>query len=161
MMYTFLLLLIFLLEAMVGILSYVYQEQVYKELELNLNTTFSKSYSVDADKTTAIDQMQTQFKCCGAIRFEDWEYSQWYKNLKTSSNNKVPDTCCKSVAPGCGRRDHPSNIHYSGCIYRLSEEIEDHLTILGAVGLGICVLQIFGMVFSCCLYIKLKDVMDY
>nr|CAD7450775.1 unnamed protein product [Timema bartmani] len=111
--YTFLLLLIFLLEAMVGILSYVYQEQVYKELELNLNTTFSKSYSIDADKTTAIDQMQTQFKCCGAIRFEDWEYSQWYKNLKTSSNNKVPDTCCKSVAPGCGRRDHPSNIHYS------------------------------------------------
>jgi hypothetical protein len=47
-----------------------------------------------------------------------------------------------------------------GCRHKLADEIRDHLIILSAVGLGICVLQIFGMIFSCCLYIKLKDVFD-
>jgi len=45
--------------------------------------------------------------------------------------------------------------YVQGCRHRLGDEIRDHLLILGSVGLGICVLQIFGMIFSCCLYIKL------
>ena len=32
------------------------------------------------------------------------------------------------------------------------------MNILAAVGSGICVVQIFGMVLACCLYVKLKDV---
>lgn len=56
--YIFLLLLIFLMEAMVGLLSYVYEEQVEADLELNLNNTFLTSYMVDNDKTAAIDFLQ-------------------------------------------------------------------------------------------------------
>lgn len=56
--FTFMLLLIFLLEAMVGILAYVYKDQVRLELELNLNNTFLESYKIDVDKTEAIDRMQ-------------------------------------------------------------------------------------------------------
>lgn len=56
--YIFLLLLIFLMEAMVGLLSYVYEEQVEADLELNLNNTFLTSYMVDSDKTAAIDFLQ-------------------------------------------------------------------------------------------------------
>ena len=58
--YTFLLLLIFLLEAMVGVLAYVYKENVETELALNLNRTFMDYYGVDADKTAAIDRMQRE-----------------------------------------------------------------------------------------------------
>lgn len=47
-----------------------------------------------------------------------------------------------------------------GCIYKFTDELRDHLNILAAVGSGICVVQIFGLVLSCCLYIKLKDVGD-
>lgn len=155
--YTYLLLLIFLLEAMVGVLAYVYESRVQDELSVNLNNTFIQSYNVDMDKTAAIDQMQQQFKCCGAVRFEDWQYSVWLKS-NPDTPSKVPDSCCKTPSELCGKRDHPSNIYYNGCIYRLSEEIQAHLLILGAVGLGICVIQIFGMILSCWLYIKLKDV---
>ncbi|XP_049862269.1 CD151 antigen-like [Schistocerca gregaria] len=155
--YTYLLLLIFLLEAMVGVLAYVYESRVHDELSANLNSTFIQSYNVDTDKTAAIDQMQQQFKCCGAVRFEDWQYSTWLKN-NPDTPSKVPDSCCKTPSALCGKRDHPSNIYYNGCIYRLAEEIQAHLLILGAVGLGICVIQIFGMILSCWLYIKLKDV---
>lgn len=58
--YTFLLVFIFLLEAMVGTLAYIYEEQVEAELKLNLNTTFLDNYKIDADKTRAIDDMQLQ-----------------------------------------------------------------------------------------------------
>ncbi|XP_069675395.1 CD151 antigen-like [Periplaneta americana] len=158
-MYTFALLLIFLLEAMVGIMSYLYEPHVEEELRLNLNNTFIENYKMDERKTNAIDQMQMEYKCCGANLYEDWQYSRWLKETPTGGL-KVPDSCCKTVTDLCGKSDHPSNIHYTGCRHRLSTEIRDHLIILSAVGLGICVLQIFGMIFSCCLYIKLKDVYD-
>jgi len=157
--YIFLLLLIFLVEAMVGILAYVYEEQVQSELELNLNNTCLATYKVDEDKTEAIDFLQEQFHCCGAVAFEDWKYSTW-KAQNLSGPNLVPDSCCKTVTPNCGTRTHPSNINYSGCMSKMAEHMKGHLIILSAVGLGICVLQIFGIIFSCQLYFKLKDVVD-
>ncbi|KDR23711.1 CD151 antigen-like [Zootermopsis nevadensis] len=157
--YTFALLLIFLLEAMVGIMSFLYEPHVEEELRLNLNNTFVENYKLDDKKTSAIDQMQIEYKCCGANLFEDWQYSYWQKE-NLSEGLKVPNSCCKTITPHCGKSDHPSNIHYTGCRHRLAGEIRDHLIILSAVGLGICVLQIFGMIFSCCLYIKLKDMSD-
>lgn len=166
---TFLLLLIFLLEAMVGMLSYIYEEQVESELSLSLNDTFLQNYKIDPVKTDAIDQMQREYKCCGAIRFEDWDFSPWHKELKKEQEankdtnklfNKVPDSCCITESFLCGKSNHPSNIYGSGCLYRLAKELKSQLIILGAVGLGICVVQVFGMIFSCCLYIKLREYKD-
>jgi len=58
--YTFALLLIFLLEAMVGIMSFLYEPHVADELSVNLNKTFIDNYKVDDGKTRAIDQMQIE-----------------------------------------------------------------------------------------------------
>ncbi|KAF4526879.1 hypothetical protein B566_EDAN013790 [Ephemera danica] len=129
-------LLIFLLEAMVGILAYVYEGQVDSELRLSLNSTFLDNYKFEEDATLAIDRLQREYKCCGAIRFEDWRYSRWLKENSSSLKGQL------------------------GCIYRLATELQDHLNILGAIGLGLCVVQVFGMVFACSLYIKLKDVIE-
>lgn len=41
---------------------------------------------------------------------------------------------------------------------RMAQHMKEHLGILSAVGLGICVLQIFGIIFACALYIKLKKI---
>lgn len=45
---------------------------------------------------------------------------------------------------------------FQGCADSLAQEIEGHLKIIGAVGLGISPVQIIGMILSCCLYVKLK-----
>ncbi|GLH02061.1 Uncharacterized protein GBIM_08110 [Gryllus bimaculatus] len=111
--YTFLLLLIFLLEALVGVLAYVYQGHVEGELNQNLNRTFVESYSVDEARTAAIDSVQHDFKCCGAIRFEDWEGSRWHKGPPALQPHRVPDSCCRSMSPDCGLSHHPSNIFYT------------------------------------------------
>lgn len=95
----------------------------------------------------------------------------------------MPDSCCKTPTILCGRRDHPSNIQYTvndnsetitiltkhwhfdvsflqGCIYKFLETTKDHLIILGAVGLGLSVLELFGIVLGSCLYIKLRHDFD-
>jgi len=158
--YIFLVLLIFLIEAMVGIVAFVYQEQVHDELEINLNNTFVNNYGYDNDTTTAIDFLQENFHCCGVGYYNDWEASKWRLN-GLSGMKLVPDSCCKTLTSNCGRRTHPSNINYNGCLEPMERHIKEHLGILSVVGLGICVLQIFGIIYACCLYCKLKDIYDY
>lgn len=183
---------------MVGVLAYVYKENVETELALNLNRTFMDSYGVDAEKTLAIDRMQRevggrssrtwpavarrcgeytraklrmdlsclQYKCCGAQLYDEWRRSAWMKSKDRDKRSKVPDSCCKtpgdvpsSGAP-CGSSDHPSNIPHTGCYHRLLDELRRQLEVLGAVGLGLSVIQVFGMLLSCALYIKLRALVD-
>jgi CD151 antigen len=56
--YIFTLLLIFLLEAMVGILAYIYEGHVQNELSVSLNETFINGYHADPEVTRAVDQLQ-------------------------------------------------------------------------------------------------------
>lgn len=154
-LYTFLLLFIFLMEEMVGILAYVYRNQVEADLQHNLNDTFVQQYGFGIEETFAIDKMQQEYKCCGASGFENWENSRW--KHETNTTNLVPDSCCKSVSEGCGKSQHPSNIPYTGCVHKFTFDLQDQLVIMCAVGLGFSVIEIFGMILSCCLYVKLKD----
>jgi CD151 antigen len=43
---------------MVGILAYIYEENVQTELEMGLNNTFLTSYMIDDDVTHAVDFLQ-------------------------------------------------------------------------------------------------------
>lgn len=98
-----------------------------------------------------------QFHCCGSNNSRDWQDSEWIRSGE-ADGRVVPDSCCKTVVPGCGRRDHASNIYKveGGCITKLETFIQEHLRIIGAVGLGIACVQVFGMLFTCCLYKSLK-----
>lgn len=159
MTYAGFLLLVFLLEAIAGIIAYMYEAAVHDELTRSLNQTMLTQYKVDPDKTLAIDDMQQKFKCCGADVFSDWQYSYWLKNNR-DLNNSVPDSCCITMTPYCAVRNHPSNINAFSCIHQLEMFLREHLIILGAVGLGLCCLQIFGIVFACCLARRIKEFED-
>lgn len=71
----------------------------------------------------------------------DWQYSKWRLD-GLAKDNKVPDSCCKTEGLGCGVRDHPSNIYYTGCIHKLSDTVRNHLGYLTISGLGLCILQV-------------------
>lgn len=51
-----------------------------------------------------------QFKCCGSNSSADWLMSR-FVTLGQAEGRVVPDSCCKTSTPLCGRRDHPSNIY--------------------------------------------------
>ncbi|CAB0019277.1 unnamed protein product, partial [Nesidiocoris tenuis] len=102
---------------MVGLLAFIYMNQVENDLHRNLNSTFVENYGISARETDAIDQMQQEYKCCGASGFENYNESRWRE--ETNTTNLVPDSCCKSVSPGCGRSYHPSNIPYTDFVWTI------------------------------------------
>lgn len=157
--YTFMLLLIFLMEVVSGVMAYVYEEQIVTDFGAKLNETFIENYNMDMDKTAAIDQMQREYNCCGGLFYQDWRHSKGLN--KTTVSILAPDSCCITESKNCGKSDHPSNIYIFGCSQRFIKSIREHLIILGAVGLGISCVQVFGMIFACCLYVKLRDYDDY
>ncbi|CAD7669868.1 unnamed protein product [Nyctereutes procyonoides] len=158
-LYFILLLIIFLLEIIAGILAYIYYQQLNAELKDNLKDTMTKRYHQPGHEgvTSAVDKLQQEFHCCGSNNSQDWRDSEWIRSGQAGSR-VVPDSCCKTVVPGCGQRDHASNIYKveGGCITKLETFIQEHLRVIGAVGIGIACVQVFGMIFTCCLYKSLK-----
>nr|KAF6275342.1 CD151 molecule (Raph blood group) [Myotis myotis] len=142
--YFILLLIIFLLEIVAGILAYVYYQQLNAELKENLKDTMTKRYHQPGHEgvTSAVDKLQQEFHCCGSNNSQDWQDSEWIRSGEAD----------------CGQRVHASNIYRveGGCITKLETFIQEHLRIIGAVGLGIACVQVFGMIFTCCLYKSLK-----
>lgn len=155
-MFAVFLLVIFLVEAIVGVLAYMYEGTIREDLSRNLNTTMMENYRYNEKITTAVDSIQSQFHCCGAYTFEDWQNSSWLtKNPELE--NKAPDSCCKTRSLNCAYSDHPSNIYYVGCITQLERTTKNSLILIGGVGLGLCCVQIIGIIFSCCLASKIKE----
>uniref|UniRef100_F6RLK0 CD151 molecule n=2 Tax=Equus TaxID=9789 RepID=F6RLK0_HORSE len=158
-LYFILLLIIFLLEIIAGVLAYVYYQQLNAELKENLKDTMTKRYHQKGHEgvTSAVDKLQQEFHCCGSNNSQDWRDSEWIRSGE-AGGRVVPDSCCKTVVAGCGQRDHASNIYKveGGCISKLETFIQEHLRIIGAVGIGIACVQVFGMIFTCCLYKSLK-----
>ncbi|KAM9845972.1 tetraspanin-11 isoform 2-T2 [Aulostomus maculatus] len=157
--YFFGLLFIFLIELVAGVLAYVYYLRLSEELKQHLNQTMTENYAQPGQKaiTTAVDNLQQEFKCCGSNNFQDWKMSAYILS-EDAENRIVPDSCCKTITDHCGRKDHPSNIYKveGGCINKLEQFLADHLLVVGAVGIGVACLQICGMMFTCCLYRRIK-----
>ncbi|XP_061768184.1 LOW QUALITY PROTEIN: tetraspanin-11 [Nerophis ophidion] len=181
--YFFCLLLIFLIELVAGVLAYVYYQRLSEELKQHLKQhlkqTMTDNYAQPGKEaiTLAVDKLQQDFKCCGSDNYQDWTTSVYITSKH--ARRMVPDSCCKSMTPDCGIRDHPSNIYNTegGCITKLEQFLADHLLVIGAVGIGVACLQlagavltacfiyllykeekedICGMVLTCCLYMRIK-----
>lgn len=65
--------LVFVLEAGVGALARLYEEQVGPELKMNLNRTFLENYAVRRRETSAIDQMQIEVSSSESREIETTE----------------------------------------------------------------------------------------
>lgn len=84
-----------------------------------------------------------------------WIRSRRKDLIMKSEGRVVPDSCCLTFSTNCAIRDHPSNIAYGGCIYKILEEIQFWLKIIGGTSIGLGVIHIFGMILAISLYIKL------
>uniref|UniRef100_A0A8C6DV82 Tetraspanin n=1 Tax=Moschus moschiferus TaxID=68415 RepID=A0A8C6DV82_MOSMO len=163
-LYCILLLTIFLLEIIAGV--YVYSQQLDAELKENLKDTVTKGHRQPGHEggSSAVDKLQQEFRCCGSNNSQAWQDSEWdWKDSECirsgqAGGHVVADSCCKTMVDGRGRWDPASNIYKveGGCIPMLETLIQEHLRISGAMGLGIACVQVFGMLFTSCLYKSLK-----
>ncbi|XP_056132580.1 tetraspanin-11 isoform X3 [Lampris incognitus] len=132
-----------------------------EELKQHLNQTMTENYAQPGKEaiTLAVDKLQQDFKCCGSNNSQDWLQSVYISSAQ-AERRVVPDSCCKTITPQCGRRDHPSNIYKveGGCITRLEQFLADHLLVIGAVGIGVACLQLAGAVLTACfIYLLYKE----
>lgn len=116
--YIILLILVFLFELSAGAVAYIYERNVSDELNMTLSDTIKNNYAISERVTKAVDLMQQNFKCCGAIRFGEYNESLWIKSTRDDllverDGRFVPDSCCVTMNRTCGRSFHPSNIPYT------------------------------------------------
>merc|ERR1711997_106495 len=147
--YGILLTVLLIAEIGVGIAAFVYKGQVEDSLKsemAKLIPDYDNASGNDTDNviTDAWDALQENFKCCGVSNYTDW------KDNKNMTSLNVPDSCCKIEAPGCGKgqQSNPSDIYTDGCVDSFKTQLEDHIEIVGGVGVGICVLQLIAIIVS-------------
>lgn len=116
-------------------------------------TSFSESLFLQTSETPAhflrsqrmtFDKIERLLRCCGLREYTDY-----------NNNEPVPDSCCRSPAPACGRRKHPSNIFYEGCIPRIMQNVREDMTTLSALSLEFSTVAAAGLFLSCYFYVRL------
>lgn len=92
--FTYFLILIFLAEITIGVLAYVYQDQLFGLLESWFDKTIVL-YLDDPDKQFIMDGLQESLRCCGSISPYDWETNPYYNCSSIArSACSVPFSCC-------------------------------------------------------------------
>uniref|UniRef100_A0A0R3S4M7 Tetraspanin n=1 Tax=Elaeophora elaphi TaxID=1147741 RepID=A0A0R3S4M7_9BILA len=163
-LYSILILLTMLMEFALCIMTYAYIEHLENTLGTTLLMSVIRDHSERDDISQALQYLHHQGRCCGSQSFEDWRDSVWWQKVNSVAELKqrffdlaVPDFCCRSEKLNCGRRDHPSNIYYNGCLNYLIKTIKEQLLIICGAAFALAVVQLFGLAFSVCLYAKWRE----
>jgi len=152
--YSILVILIFILEVAAGGYAYSNKKEVQDALEehirTGINTNYGKTDTASEGVSKAVDWFQRKVKCCGAVGARDWENSYWYKNIGVSKNKVVPESCCESEKEGCnvGITYSSKNIYSEGCVDAGVKFAKDNLWLVGGVGVGIGVVELLSIIFA-------------
>jgi len=128
-------LILFIAELACGIAILVNKNSFKKTIEDAITPVVQKysDPSTSADTKNAIDQMQQDFKCCGC------------KNATDYLTPPKPASCYKD------KEQIPPNLFTTGCCEKIWNEAESQLAIVGGVAIGILVIELLAMIFSCIL----------
>ena len=153
--YAVVVLLIFLLEIGTGVYTYVKRGTLQGKLEQGLKEGIMKEYGKDnlADKglTKAIDWFQKNVECCGFDGPDDWMTSYWHNQTMAKNSTDVPTSCCNNQKSSCNATIGSPDIFHQGCIAQGELLVKDNVAIIGGVGIGVAVIQLFGVVLAICL----------
>ncbi|KAH8026223.1 hypothetical protein HPB51_017149 [Rhipicephalus microplus] len=158
-----------------GIWAWSNLESFEKAVKGQVQHMMHKDYSVSDVITKTIDTMQHDLRCCGVEGPQDW--AQARINQKASEQGglaasveagiralgayQVPRSCCvEEDSTTCdinrqfgGGGSLLHGLHTQGCGTALWNGLYNNLVLVCAIGLGIAVLQILGLIFTmvlCC-----------
>ncbi|XP_015906194.1 CD151 antigen-like [Parasteatoda tepidariorum] len=151
-------------ELAVGVLAILFQDKEMNEMEGKLKEKLKQKYGSEIQFTQAVDFAQTKFNCCGVRDGGDYSDSIWKQR---SEGRNVSPTCCtlKNAKQAdaylnpqplneslCQKEDSNSQYrHQTGCKMKLEGFFRNESMLFIAIGCGVAVLEIFGMIFSVCL----------
>lgn len=126
--------LIFLTEVGVGIAGYVKHSELRDSIDDQFNQTL-RNYNQSADAKRSWKMIQTELKCCGITKAEDW------RQVFGEFNNTAPESCCDAIKNSDGKCTYDL-ISRPGCKNKLINFLDDSALLLGGVGLGIAGIQV-------------------
>ncbi|XP_077543566.1 CD63 antigen-like [Haemaphysalis longicornis] len=147
MLFSVFLFLILVAEIAAGALGFVYKGKVDHIAE-NKFTQSLKDYNRETEGKVkpvheAWDFIQSQLKCCGVTGYGDWE---------KEASVKPPKSCC----PNADHCDSKDDYYGKGCYETVKEYISQYAVYVGIAGIGIGLIEIIGIIFSCCLANQVK-----
>jgi tetraspanin-5 len=161
-MYSSLLGLLLLAEAVILILAFVSKDWIETELRTRLDDMVIL-YRDDPDLQTLIDWMQTDWHCCGINKPDDWDMNIYFnssaKALKSAEAGGVPFSCCVNSLElqnyACGHRvritepQHMGNhIYTEGCLPKLQLWLNNNFVYVGTSVFVVAVIQFLGICFA-------------
>ncbi|KXJ17895.1 tetraspanin-33 [Exaiptasia diaphana] len=180
-LYIGIILAIILIVIACAVLAFVFRDK--------LETTISKKvksiipvYRAAGDKyldlQNIIDAVQTDWECCGAESYQDWEANVYFNcsaPLGSSRRCGVPFSCCKKDLQenrqcGFGARDPKLKglqkinalkaINTFGCVQQGTVWLTNNWALLGGIAIGILVLQLVSVFLASRLSDQIREIRD-
>nr|XP_039258092.1 tetraspanin-2-like isoform X1 [Styela clava] len=156
------LLVIFILEVGVGIWALVNYDTVDELISESIYSYDLDPVSAESGGNSAFISMEKQFQCCG----KNNSCNDWYAVKATEPYGcdcKEGDKNCEPISANskCSvPTTNPTNYAYvysEDCTTAMTVFVQDNLTLIAGIGLGIGLAEIFGMIFAMCLCGAIKD----
>ncbi|XP_056592829.1 tetraspanin-5 isoform X2 [Triplophysa dalaica] len=152
--------IIFFLELTAGVLAFVFKDWIKDQLKFFINNNI-RAYRDDIDLQNLIDFTQDYWECCGAFGPEDWNLNIYFNCTDTNLSREkcgVPFSCCTKdpaedvINTQCGydiraKGDNEQKmfIYTKGCVPQFEKWLQENLTVVAGIFIGIALLQIFGI----------------
>jgi len=163
-MYIFFLFLVMLIEFAAAILGIYFQSQIFDkintEFTANVEKNFGKNTTDGEAFTEGINWIQIEGKCCG------WEDPA----VEYASLGGTTGSCCSFEGVSDATADlvklsedelkakgDCSAASTDSCKDKLEDWIKEHAFIIIGVGIGIGCIELFGIIFACCLCRNVGD----
>lgn len=183
--YVILLVVVLLAELAVGVLIIVNDQSLGKEIEEHMIKTAREDvedkYDEDMSPITASwNAMQVNLKCCGGAGYKDYRKNPNFGISLQNLARPVPKTCCVLEEDGKDPKnpqpvseticmaealvnltENTKHLYVKGCYDELLVWFDTNKIILVCVAFGVALLQIFGIIFACCVRKEVLKPVDY
>jgi len=152
--FSILLVLVFILELSAGISGYVLRNQTINLVDDALTTSMKQYQNGSAEIQMIWDEIQLDFQCCGVRGPDDWL-------TVLNETESLPTSCCKRQTGSIGSfacTITNTNILFDkGCLDVFGNFVKDHAVTLGTAAMVLAFVQFVGIFFACFLTKQIRD----
>lgn len=145
-MFSLLLFVIIILEAMVGISGYYLRSDIDLMLQTKMNASIA-DYGKNVDIRKSWDVLQHDLNCCGVRSPHDWE--------SIYPDSILPHTCCPNL-PLDDKCTEPL-ASQKGCLDALHATLDSNMQTVLIVAGSVALLELIGCLFACCLASSIRQ----
>jgi len=152
--------LLLLVEIVGASIVLVFRGKLHNAIGQGLNDVVEK-YESDKDLRKLMNALQHDLKCCGSNNSLDWN-NTGNKSSEFYPSGKFPYSCCSSDDRSHDDKKYedgycePSKVYHDGCYDALEKLVRNSFGLLGGIAIAIAVIQLFGIIFACCLSRTIK-----